>query len=338
MKMMIVCSLMLFLFFDLFAVIPQHSAEYYEALTPEVQKAQRKGAKAKVIYRIVDDEGVPITGKQVRYRWQNDYPRMTWGGLAMTDTNGVVVLQEKVGARLAISVILDGYYASSDKICFCWRKGVSPLVKDGKWQPYGEKRTLVVKRWKKPVEKSTILPGYSSIPAPVTNQWVALDFEKMQWCYPYGNGKCPDALFRFGGVRKDSRNFNITLEVSFTNNPFAGYYIAKKDLYSEMKCDYFAPTNHLDYMARELKYEYVTAEGVVIKSECLNKDEYIVFRTRTRVDEDGNLVSANYGKISGEFCSGLAGIHFVDGVFFNLTPNDANLEDKDTYRRSVIFR
>ena len=31
------------------ADIPKHSATYYEAIKPEVQEAQRKGAKAKII-------------------------------------------------------------------------------------------------------------------------------------------------------------------------------------------------------------------------------------------------------------------------------------------------
>jgi len=57
-----------------FAFVPKHSATYYEAIKPEVQEAQRKGAKAKIIYRIVDDDGTPITNATVCGQWQNDYP------------------------------------------------------------------------------------------------------------------------------------------------------------------------------------------------------------------------------------------------------------------------
>lgn len=338
MKFIITFLCVVVLVHNVAAFIPRHSDEYYEAIKPEVQKAQREGANAKVVYCIVDDEGLPLANKQVRYRWQNDYPRKNWGGFSTTDMNGVVVLEDKVGARLTVSVFLDGYYSSSDKIDFSWRKGVSPLVKDGKWQPYGERRTLPVKRWKNPVEKGVRLPGYFNIAAPATNKWVALDFEKMQWCRPFGNGESPDALFRFGEERIDLRNYRITFEVSFTNNPFAGFYIAKKDLFSEMKCTYSASTNNQDYTVRELKYEYITEEGRKIRSGRLNKDDYIVFRSRTRVDENGNLISANYGKISGEFGGGLVGINFRDGMFFNLTPNDTNLEDAATYKKSKMSR
>ena len=36
---------------------PEFQAVYDAASTPEVQEAQRKGAEAKVVYRVVDDEG-----------------------------------------------------------------------------------------------------------------------------------------------------------------------------------------------------------------------------------------------------------------------------------------
>ena len=75
--------------------MPTHSATYLEANKPEVQEAQRKGAEAKVVYRVVDDDGSPLANQKVGYRFQNDYPRKTWGGYVITDTNGVVVLQDK---------------------------------------------------------------------------------------------------------------------------------------------------------------------------------------------------------------------------------------------------
>ena len=130
------------------ADIPKHSATYYEAIKPEVQEAQRKGAKAKIIYRVVDDEGAPITNITVHGQWQNDYPRKTWKETFVTGTNGEFVAKEKVGGRFGFYVKRDGCYLSSTGVDFHWREGVSPLVKDGKWQPYGEQRTLIVKRKK----------------------------------------------------------------------------------------------------------------------------------------------------------------------------------------------
>ena len=33
--------------------------------------------------------------------------------------------------------------------------------------------------------------------------------------------------------------------------------------------------------------------------ETLAQDEYLIFRVRTKIDNDGNIISANYGKIYG---------------------------------------
>ena len=82
-----------------FGSIPKHSATYYEAIKPEVQEAQRKGAKAKIIFRVVDDEGSPITNTVVQGTWQNDYPRKTWRETFTTDANGSFVAKDKVGGQ-----------------------------------------------------------------------------------------------------------------------------------------------------------------------------------------------------------------------------------------------
>ena len=60
----------------------------------------------------------------------------------------------------------------------------------------------------------------------------------------------------------------------------------------------------------------------------------MVFRTRTRIDETGNLISAHYGKIYGlwEFADMIR----VRDMFFNMTPNDINLEDMKTYKESEL--
>jgi hypothetical protein len=80
---------------------PEFQATYDAATAPEVQEAQRKGADARIIYTVVDDDGYPITNAWVRGTWQNDYPRKTWKESFVTDTNGMFVAQAKVAVNLA---------------------------------------------------------------------------------------------------------------------------------------------------------------------------------------------------------------------------------------------
>ena len=302
------------------ADIPKHSATYYEAIKPEVQEAQRKGAKAKIIYRVVDDEGMPITNATVCGQWQNDYPRKTWKETFVTDGNGEFVAKEKVGGRFGFYVKKDGYYLSSTGVEFHWREGVSPLVKDGKWQPYGENRTLVVKRKRNPVEAPTLLHTVINVPA--TNVWLGLYMETFRWVKPYGDGLHSDMLLRFNSdpINKYEVNW-ATMDVSFTNNPYAGFYVLPKDVFSEMKSVYHADTN----MAFRTGITY--SIGRLPKDDNLLDDgHYMVFRTRTTVDDDGKLVSAHYGKIYGRW--GIWGGTKARMMFFNTTPNDTNLESK----------
>ncbi len=55
-------------------------------------------------------------------------------------------------------------------------------------------------------------------------------------------------------------------------------------------------------------------------------DEYLVFRTRVVKDDNGNIVSANYGKIYGAIRT--VGFFGAKAIYFNPTPNDTNLEAK----------
>ena len=317
--------------------IPKHSATFWEANKPEVQEAQRKGAEAKVVYQVVDDEGSPLANQKVGYRFQNDYPRKTWGGYVITDTNGVVVLQDKVGSQMMVSANREGYYGAGDKILFFCREGVSPLVKDGKWQPYGEHRTLLVKRIKAPVEMKFHNWGSDGYRAPATNVWIGLDFEAGQWCKPYGNGKHDDVLVRFSGTIVDDFTWDTKTEISFENVPYAGFYMMQKDAFSTMKTCYTALTNDSAYAERMITFTSKGRKGISPNKQTTDKiaaDKYLVFRTRCIIDEKGRLVSAHYGKINGEF-GGLLELLFNThdsvadeaGIYLNMTPNDPNVED-----------
>ncbi len=308
------------------ANVPVHSDTYWEAIKPEVQQATRKGALAKLIYRVVDDEGFPITNTVVSGTWRNNFPRKTWKETFLTDANGEFVAEGKVGGAFGFSVAKEGYYMSSTGLKFDWRPGVSPLVKEGKWQPYGERRSIVVKRKKNPVAMSSL--HYTSIDVPATNVWLGVDMESFQWTQPYGNGKHDDMLLRFNYEMHDKYAVKwATMDVSFTNNPHAGFYVLPQDGYSEMKCPYYANTNAVFAQTHTFRHEFFNKY-----IDAIREGDCMVFRTRTRVDEAGNLVSAHYGKLYGlwEFSTAIR----AKDVFFNTTPNDTNLEDLATFKES----
>ena len=66
-----------------------------------------------------------------------------------------------------------------------------------------------------------------------------------------------------------------------------------------------------------------------MKKEQLGESDYLMFRVRTVLDNEGNITSARYGKIYGpveygEEERGGGGVRFI--YYLNPTANDRNLE------------
>lgn len=111
----------------------------------------RKGALAKVRIKVVDQDGVIVPGAKIWGAFTtgsgfNDYALVD----GVTDTNGVFVARNRCNGRLRFDVRKEGYYRTEENVRF-WDAKKDPTVIDGKWQPYGETRTVVLKKIKAPI-------------------------------------------------------------------------------------------------------------------------------------------------------------------------------------------
>ena len=140
-------------------------------------------------------------------------------------------------------------------------------------------------------------------------------------------------MLKFGHVLVHRQtDFKMTMDVSFTNNPYAGCYQMKDDGFSERRTIYHADATQ--NFSSTLNYVHERHPGSQRIDNRLENDSYLVFRTRTKVDANGRLISAHYGIIQGKwafFDTMLSG-----GYLFNPTPNDTNLEDAETARLSRL--
>lgn len=294
-----------------------------------------KGAMAKLEIKVVDQDGhiVPdakIWGGFTSGSRLNDYVLVN----GVTDTNGIYIAQGKCNEFLRFEVRKDGYYRSNIKINFLQSKA-DPVVVDGKWQPYGETRTVVLKRVQKPQEMlGPDCPPQRKIK--IYDKWLGFDLEKGDFLPPMGVGAEADMLvrFRLNGHMPD--DWSIMMDVSFTNNPYAGACRLKKDGWSDMKSSYYADTNAV--YQTDFTFKYCHEKGVYPYSDKLNQDEYMIFRTRTKVDRDGKLVSARYGKLYGPWDFEDAGGSQIYKVFLNAKDNDVNLEDMWTVETARKYR
>ena len=233
------------------------------------------------------------------------------------------VVEHRTNESLDCDFDKEGYYHSSDQILFRDRKDVSIKVKDGKWQPYGETRMVVLKKIKNPYAVKVFAGEQCHRKIPVFGQWLPFDMGVSDWLAPYGKGEYCDVLLRFERKIVEKGGFAFSMEACFTNNPYAGVYCKTLDESSDLKTDYHADTN-ANYSTRYRFLIDVINKHPPKQIGCAD-NSYLVFRTRTRVDENGNLVGAHYGKYCEGWSSDAKEMQFGSSCF-NPVENDTNIE------------
>ena len=294
-------------------------------------KAYKNGAQAKECLRVVDQDGMPVFGAKIDGGIQtgdgyNDYTPIR----GATDTNGEFVVQGKCTNRIRCGITLDGYYASE----FVLPNYASRhTFRDGKWHPYGSQHTVVLKKIIDP-QPMIFHDERTSFKVPVYEEWVGFDCEKFDFVAPYGNGAAKDMLLRFTLKNPTTDDYHMTMEVSFTNNPYAGAYEMDRARMSEFESVYHADTNAVYRQSFVYSFDQSPVKTPEYTTQ-LKSDKYLVFRTRTKVDAEGGLVSALYGKIYGDWnFVGPGGMSMAQFVL-NTRPNDTNLEDEHTAESSL---
>lgn len=291
-----------------------------------------RAAMAKELIRVVDQNNVPIQGARIWGGFQtgdgvDDYLPIE----ASSGLNGICIINGMCSGRLTLCVDKEGYYPTRFSKLYDETPCVPPVM-DGMWQPYGEELQITLKEIIKPGCLSVFPSRLRRCRIPIYGQWLGFDFEKCDWVSPYGEGAFTDVCLRFSSSRKQYNDFKYQMDVSFTNCPHAGAYRMRCDKSSALVTVYDADTNAV--FKQEFTYVSECVPGYPTRRDALDEDSYLVFRTRTKVDPEGRLTSAHYGKILGEWFSGNDYMFLSDGCF-NMTENDTNLED-GTVLRDVI--
>lgn len=128
---------------------------------------------------------------------------------------------------------------------------------------------------------------------------MGFDLEKGDWVAPYGHGVIDDFVLNFRVSRYEGYNdYACSLEISFQNEQdgIQTYKPEKLDQ-SYFKWPYDAPEN--GYVKKIYKMRSNRPDKGYQSS--LDDDAFYVFRVRTKVDKDGHITSAKYGKIKGDF-------------------------------------
>lgn len=292
-------------------------------LDPQYRKAVESGASTRINVHVVDDEGVPVSDVDVKAVFAfKDGER---SGSYASGSNGVAVVEGiTTGHYVELNLSKEGYYESKVKYRYL-RLAENRQVKDGKWQPWGKDEQIVLRKIK---NQKRMIRCSDVFSMPTTNKWLGFDFELKDWTAPYGKGKEADieVQLMWDGKPPTESRF-VRLDVRFPGNA-AGCYCADKVLESKFTGVYNAMTNDC-YGIRELSFYSDVRDGRHDVEEFDYSKVYIL-RTRCKLNDVGDVVSANYSTIRAVLVNGgwEGRGEMTLRYYYNSTPSDTNLEPK----------
>jgi hypothetical protein len=291
-----------------------------------VIEAQEKGALGAVTFRVVDDRGQTVPDARVRGAFWN-HGKKGYDFEQKTDNNGLVALQNTCVGDLNFTIEKDGHYET--RLRYWFFKTWFDCVENGQWMPWNPTIEVVLKRKVNPVAMYVARsPSEWDITVPILDMPIGFDFEKGDWLPPFGNGIHNDIQIKreFAQQGKANLDLKAVLTLSFTNE-LCGLYEMVKNRANGLQSSYCADINGV--FVKERVFTYNRADDKIFESSFLTEDKYLVFRTRAKLDRDGKLANAHYGKIYGRIDVNRKG-RLVLQYYFNPNANDPNLEADTT--------
>lgn len=292
---------------------------------------------AKISVRVLDDAGQPVTGAQVNVstyeRWvsgdnfgHDEYRKAS----AFTGPNGQCSV-ELSGARARYGFVAlppSGYYRS-ESLHYVFTNAA-----DGKWQPWDPLVEFRLRRILNPAPMyAKRVEFYGEKKVPAEGKPLGYDLVKGDWVAPWGTGvesdfilllqRAPEreAMSYWGNKPRPYTLYDVTLGIAFSN-----YGDGIQPAYSQQEGSAFllprtAP--EAGYQSNLVKRMF-RREGEAGHSDDRERVGYF-FRVRTRMGENGDVVSALHGKIQGDVAVDRHGqLRFT--YYLNPSLNDRNLE------------
>ena len=303
----------------LFAAIG--SAHFAAAYSPIID-----GATADVRIKVVDDLGESVPDATISVTFYTA-PEKVDVKRGTTDAQGCFSAKGRCIGEAYAWIRKDGYYNTKISPKFQTLTD-NETESRRKWSDETVETTATLKKKRNPAK--LILKGgtFQELKYPATNVVMGLDLQRFDWCPPFGKGKYDDLQIKYDFWRSPTNWFQVYSHLDITmTNCLDGVYLVPTDDFSKMNRCYGADTNAVYLKA--LEYVYDRKTGNVERDVEMPRDKYMVFRTRTKVNDKGELVSANYGLI---FEKSEYGIKLNMRTAFNPKPNDTNLECEGGWR------
>lgn len=261
----------------------------------------------KVTLQAVNESGQPVAGAQAEV--ESIKPGTSDEAVRVdgnTDTNGLFTATGRSWGRLYLHMTKAGYY-SANKL---YDIGVTDKTR---YEPWNPTITLPLKKIINPI------PMYAkrlNTHVPDLDKPIGFDLMAGDWVAPYGKGVNADIIFTGHFDKRTDGESDFTLTVNF---PKAGdgiqeFTVPDAEKGSGLLSSHKAPAGV--YQTQWVQTDNRKPDKPVETNRDPNRNYF--FRVRTKLDESGNVVSAHYGKIYGDF------MQF--SYYLNPTPNDRNVE------------
>lgn len=212
------------------------------------------------------------------------------------------------------SVFAEGYYSQM----FTSEHKKNVLL--NRWEPWNPTIEVKMRPKKDPVPMVT--KRVESLKITTWNKPIGFDLEKGDWVAPHGKGNQADFFVNMHRRFEHSGDYDAMATITFPNDGdgIQLYENSKQFETSSFKFPYEAPTH--SYQNQLVLERHATLRETNCSFDPEN-DLYI-FRVRTKKDEDGNIILANYGRM-GRIEIGWGEV-FDTSYWFNPDPHSRSLE------------
>ena len=268
--------------------------------------------------KVLDQKGNPVAGvivdsESMSYLRKKHVGEILYEKKTTNDKGLVTLLSRKNSMTERIYLNKEDYYESRSMT-------LAPMSKNF---PPSTPIELKIKAIKNPIAMYAKKIDYLSVP--VDGRQVGYDIMIGDWVAPHGRGKTSDLLFKHEGVRKWSgpkhykEAYEQKITIGFKNEkdgllPYKGSSEDGWKYGSEFTSMYEAPLE--GYQKKWVQRTWKEKGGAHKTTRDIDRNFY--FRVRTKVDSKGNIISAYYGKIYGDF--------MTFSYYLNPTSRDKNVE------------
>jgi hypothetical protein len=271
--------------------------------------------KAKITLHVTDQNGRPVEAARVGIGGTLN-PRSDEAAKGLTSQDGTFPAEVRSNGEVGITARKEGYYDTfGPDYNFRNLKGaMERAFATDRWEPWNLAVQVMLKKILNPT------PMYArriNRPIPTRGESVAFDFFEGDYVAPHGRGKTADMVFKLNINEAGDNDYDYKLAVTFSNtlDGILPFTVERYPNGSGLRSPHLAPENGL---LPEWTVTRSRRPGSGEKSNYDPETHAYFFRVRTVVDSNGKIISANYGKIYGDF------MNFT--YYLNPTPNDRNVE------------